>query len=478
MLVYILYNLVIYFNMFIIFYVLVAGILNVIQMVISIYRTPRYVKRNKYANIKQFNDSSHMIPISILVPAYNEDLNIVQNIRSMMDLNYLNYEIIIINDGSEDNTLEFLVEAFSLKKIEFPLKKTIETEPVHAIYANPEYPNLLLLDKENGGKADALNAGINASRFPYFASVDADSILDSDALQRIAMSFLEYKYTIAVGGSIRVANGSRLENGKIVEHELPKGILERFQITEYFRAFLVGRVGWDAFNSLMIVSGAFAAFKKDVVIDAGGYTPDTVGEDMELILKLHKYMRKKRYKYRINFLPDPICWTQVPDTFKGLSSQRRRWHVGLIDSLNKNKSILFNPRYGFLGMVVAPYFIVFEMIAPFIEALGLILIPIAYFFGLLSIEWMILFFVATLFFSVILSLGALLVEEYTFDRYVRVRDMLTLSFFSFVETFSYRQLTVIFRLIGLFGYPWYKNHWGRIKRKSWRVQESKLQSTE
>lgn len=471
MLQYIAYKAIIYFNLFIVVYVIAVSTINAIQMVISMITTPAHLKKARSSDISMYNQSSNMVPISILVPAYNEELTIVDNIRSLLNLDHPTYEVVVISDGSTDGTLRAVIDTFQLKKITYPIRSRLETKEILGVYYNPDYPMLRLIDKENGGKADALNAGINLSRYPYFASIDADSLLESDALIRISTPFMEYKYTVAVGGIIRVGNGCTIKEGKAVSYGLPKKSIARFQIIEYFRAFLVGRVGWNFINSLLIISGAFGAFQKDAVFQVGGYTTGMIGEDMDLVLKLHKFMRQNKYKYRIAFLPDPVCWTQVPETGKVLYQQRRRWHIGLMDSLWNQREMFFNPRYGILGLVAMPYYFFVEMLGPVVEGLGLIMIPLAWFFGLLSSEFLILFFLSATVFGVILSLGALAIEYYTFNRYINLREVLLLSVYCIIENFFYRQMTVIFRLLGILGYRKHKNSWGKMKRQRFTPSE-------
>ena len=460
------YRLILLFNQVIVYYVITIGFFNLVQMAFSMASTFSYVKKVRFSDLEMYRNSRNMIPISVLVPAFNEASTIVDSISSLLNLNYITYEVIIINDGSRDDTFKTVVETFNLQKITKPIKSKIPTQEVKGVYYNPDYPKLYLIDKANGGKADALNTGVNLSRYPYFAAIDADSVLDSDALIRIIMSFLEYKYTVAVGGIVRISNGCEIKNGKVEKVGLPKSSLAVFQITEYLRAFLVGRMGWGRINSLLIISGAFGAFHKESVFQVGGYTPGTIGEDMDLIIKLHKYMKNKQYKYRIAFLPDPICWTQAPESVRDLQSQRRRWHIGLMDCMIRYRSMLFNPRYGFIGMVVMPYFLLFELLSPVVEGLGLIVVPLSYFFHILSIEYFVAFFVATLLFGIILSLGALSIEEHTFHKYDKIRDIIRLSFYAIVENFSFRQLTVYFRLSGVILYRKYKHAWGSITRKT------------
>ena len=462
---YLLYKIIIYFNFFIIIYVLMIGAINLVQMFMSMMFSMMYIKKAKFSDIKLYRESYNMVPISILVPAYNEEKIVIESINSLLNLEYLTYEVIVINDGSNDNTLKTIIKKFHLKKITFPIKAKLQTNPINGIFFNPEYPNLLLIDKENGGKSDALNAGINVSKYPYFVSLDSDSLLNSDALVRIAMAFMEYKYTVAVGGIIRVSNGSEVKNGKVIKLALPKSRLAVFQIVEYLRAFLVGRTGWSILNTVLIISGAFGAFLKDAVIKVGGYTTNTIGEDMDIVVKLHKYMREKKYKYQITFLPDPICWTQVPEDFKDLYKQRRRWQIGLIDTLKRNRKMMLNPKYGSCGLLALPYFYLFELVAPVIEALGWVFIPLSYFLGILSFEYLIAFLIASVVFGVILSVGALVIEEYTFNKYVKLSEFLRLCLYAVIENFSYRQMTVIFRLIAIFGFKKFEHSWEKAMRK-------------
>ena len=468
MLWYFLYKSVIYFNLFIIFYVALVGAINAVQMVMAFFSSVMYIKKARFSGYKTYKESPSMVPISILVPAHDEEKTVVQTIKSLLALEYSTYEIIIINDGSKDRTLRVLMRAFGLKRITFPIKAKLDTRPIRGIYYNPDYPNLLMVDKENGGKADSLNAGINVSHYPYFVSLDADSLLNSDALVRIALSFMEYKYTIAVGGIIRVANGSEVRNGKVIRLALPKNPYAMFQVVEYMRAFLVGRVGWSILNTVMIVSGAFGAFLKDAVIQVGGYTINTVGEDMDIVVKLHKYMREKKYKYKIAFLPDPVCWTQVPESFRDLYTQRRRWQIGLMDTMKRHKVMMLNPRYGSSGMLAMPYFFLFEFLAPVVEALGWVFVPLSYFLGVLSFQFLIAYFLVATVFGVILSIGALVIEEFTFNKYVKVREFLRLCVYGVVENFSYRQMTVFFRLTAIFRYKKFIYSWEKIERQNFK----------
>jgi cellulose synthase/poly-beta-1,6-N-acetylglucosamine synthase-like glycosyltransferase len=407
-----------------------------------------------------------MIPISVLVPAYNEQETIVENIKSLLSLNYPTFEIVVINDGSKDETLNRVLSAFKLKLINQPIRYRIKTNKIRGIYKNIDIPNLVVIDKENGGKADALNVGINVSRYPLFAAIDADSILEGDSLVKITMPFIENREVVAVGGIVRIANGSHIKGGVIKKLQLPQNHVAMFQIIEYLRAFLTGRMGWDYIDALLIISGAFGAFKKAEVIEVGGYTVNTIGEDMELVAKLHEYMKRNNRKYSIKFIPDPVCWTQAPETLKDLRSQRRRWQIGLMDSLFKHKRILFNPRYGSIGLLAAPYFWIFEMFGPIVEMAGYILIPLSYITGLLNINIFILYLAASILYGVLLSIGAILLEQYTFSKYPSISQLFKLTMYGIIENFGYRQLTVFYRVEGIFKFRKQRHTWGKIKRQS------------
>lgn len=462
----ILRNLVLFFNYFILFYVLIVNSIYFVQLVLAAFSLSDYLKKMLYSDYKKYTVSDNMIPISVLVPAYNEEATIVENIESLLSLNYPLFEIVVINDGSKDNSLNKIIEAYDLKLVNQPIRYHIKTKKVCGIYKNPNIPNLVLVDKENGGKADALNIGINISRYPIFASIDADSILEGDSLIRVIMPFIENKETIAVGGIIRIANGSTIINGSIKEINLPKSKIAMLQVVEYLRAFLTGRMGWNALNSLLIISGAFGAFRKEEVVEVGGYSSNTVGEDMELVLKLHEYMVKNKRRYNIKFLPDPVCWTQAPENLEDLRTQRRRWQIGLMDSLFRHKKMLFNPRYGIIGLLATPYFWFFELLGPVIELAGYIFIPISYFMGALNTKFFILFLAASVLYGIILSTGAILLEDYTFSKYPSVRQLLKLTLYGVIENFGYRQLTILYRFEGIIRYKKNKNSWGKIQRKS------------
>jgi len=459
-------QIIINFNIIILYYVLAINAVYFMQLILSAFSLYDYIKKMHYSDYKKYTASTNMIPISVLVPAYNEESTIADNIKSLLALNYPSHEVIVINDGSKDDTFKNIVEAYNLKEISQPVRYLIKTKKVKGIYKNIDIPKLTLVDKENGGKADALNVGINLSKYPVFTSIDADSMLESDSLVRVIMPFIEDKQTVAVGGIVRIVNGSTIKDGKVEAVGLPKNALAMFQIVEYLRAFLTGRMGWDALGCLLIISGAFGAFRKDVVVHVGGYSSNTIGEDMELVVKIHEYLRKNKTRYRIKFIPDPVCWTQAPEKIKDLRGQRRRWQIGLMDSLFRHKELLLNPRYGIIGMFGVPYFWIFEMLGPVIETLGYIFIPLSYILGLLNKQYFILFLVSSILYGVILSIGAILLEEYTFSKYPSIKQLFRLSLYGVLENFGYRQMTTFFRIDAIIRFKKFRNSWGKIKRKS------------
>lgn len=466
-------ELIIRFNNFILYYVLAINSIYFIQLILSAFSLYDYIRKMHYSDYRKYTKSTNMIPISVLVPAYNEENTIVDSIKSLLALNYPSFEVIVVNDGSKDETFKRIVEAYGLNEISQPVRYLIKTKKVRGIYKNLDIPNLTLVDKENGGKADALNVGINISKYPVFTSIDADSVLESDSLVRVIMPFIEDKETVAVGGIVRIANGSAIEQGKVKSIGLPKNSLAMFQIVEYLRAFLTGRMGWNALGCLLIISGAFGAFRKDVVIKAGGYVDNTIGEDMELVVKIHKHLRKNKIKYKVKFIPDPVCWTQAPEKVKDLRGQRRRWQIGLMDSLFRHKELILNPKYGVVGMFGVPYFWIFEMFGPVIEILGYIFIPLSYFFGLLNTSYFILFLVSSILYGIVLSIGAILLEEYTFSKYPSIKQLLKLSWYGILENFGYRQMTTLFRIDAIIRFKKFRNNWGKIKRNKFSEEDNK-----
>jgi cellulose synthase/poly-beta-1,6-N-acetylglucosamine synthase-like glycosyltransferase len=433
---------------------------------LSLISLRRYIDRHSLDHLPHAHTGFDP-PISLLVPAYNEEATIAASVRSLLQLDYPEFEIVVINDGSKDGTLAELVREFALLPFPEAYRLQVPCREVRGIYRSTRHPALRVIDKANGGKADALNAGINASRYPLFCAVDADSILQRDSLTRVVQPFLEDPHTIVSGGTIRIANGCRISGGFLSEVGLPGSVLARFQVVEYLRAFLFGRLGWTPLNAVLIVSGAFGLFRKSEVIAAGGYRTDTVGEDMELIVRLHRINRMRGRPYRITYVPDPICWTEAPETLKVLRSQRTRWQRGLAESLAMNRRLLFHRRSGAVGWLAFPFFVLFEFLGPVIEATGYLLMIIGTVFGLFSWPAFETFMFVALTFGLLLSVTALLLEEMSFRLYQRQVQMLQLFIAAVAENFGYRQLVALWRLQGM--WRWMvgaTQHWGEMTRAS------------
>ena len=462
------------FNFFVGFYYGVVNLVYSILLTIALFVIIRYIKRIKYSAIKDFRDSPETPPISIVISAYNEERIILQTVRSALAMNYPFFDVIVINDGSRDRTLDMLIHNYNLKKIDVVYRNILKTSPVKGFYYNSKTPNLLVIDKVKSGKADALNCGINVSRSPYYCSVDADSVLEKDALIRLMTPIMEStKPVVACGGVVRVLNGVEMKGGEITKIQLPGKKLVLLQIVEYLRAFLFGRVGWNALNGILILSGTFSLFHKASVIEVGGYNTKMVSEDMELVVKLHRYYRKNKKPYRISFISDPICWSEVPETFKMLGRQRRRWHMGLVQSIIEHRGMMFNPRYGFLGFIIFPYYFFFEMLGPIIELLGYIVVPLSFIFGLLSVEYFILFLILAIFYGIFLSAIAIFLEEMTYKRYPKWSDLIRLLFYGIVENFGYRQLNSIWRFQSIIQYILGKRQWEYIEQKGNNSREKR-----
>jgi cellulose synthase/poly-beta-1,6-N-acetylglucosamine synthase-like glycosyltransferase len=411
-------------------------------------------------------------PISIVIAAFNEEHTVITSVRALLQLRYTTYEIIVVNDGSTDATLQRLAEAFDLEPFPLACHVRLATERIRGYYHSPSHPMLRVIDKENGGKADAINCGINAARYPLFCSVDADSLLERDSLLRVVQPFIEDHRTVACGGTVRLANGCEFHDGNLIRAGLPRSWMARFQIVEYLRGFLFGRMGWSRSNGLLIIPGAFGLLHKETVVEVGGYRRDTVGEDMELIVRIHRMMQKRGQPYRISFVADPICWTQAPEDRHTLRHQRIRWQRGLSESLWLNRGLLLSWPPNVAGWFAYPYFLVFEWAAPVVEFLGYVLVGYLLYEHDVGKHPALLFLLVAVGFGVLLSSVALLLEELSFHIYPRRRDMFILFAFSVLENFGYRQLNVFWRLRGIF--QWLRGkrgQWGAMQRRSLEGRE-------
>jgi cellulose synthase/poly-beta-1,6-N-acetylglucosamine synthase-like glycosyltransferase len=405
-------------------------------------------------------------PITLLVPAYNEELTIAESVRSLLALRYPTFEVVVVNDGSKDETLKAVIEAFELSPVQRSYELAAPCARIRGLYASPNQPRLVVVDKENGGKADALNAAMNLARAPIVCCMDADSLLEPDALLRAVGPFMEDpERVVAVGGSIRIANGCEIRSGQVVRVGAPRNFLALMQTVEYLRAFLMARIAWSEMKCLLIISGAFGLFRRDAALAVGGYSHGTVGEDMELVVKLHRHYRELRQPCRIVFLPEPVCWTEAPETLDVLGRQRARWHRGALEVFQRHAKMLFNPRYGRIGTLGLGYVLLVDVIGPLIEIAGYLLIPAFWLLGILHTDYLLAFLAISFGFGVVLSIGALALEEIELKRFPDVRSLIVLMLAAIVENFGYRQINNIWRLRGTWQYLTKQQSWGTMTRR-------------
>ena len=454
------------FNKFVIVYFLLINLGYLSIFLVSLRSLWRFVRRNFFSDYSQIRQSDMTLPVSLLVPAHNEARTIVESLRSLLQINYGEFEIIVINDGSTDDTLATLIETFKLQRSDAPIHMQLPCQPIRGFYRSLTHGNVIVLDKVQGGKSDALNAGLNASRYPLFCSIDADSVIEEDALLRLVKPFIEApQETVAAGGIVRVANGCTVADGRVVRVGLPRSRIAVMQVVEYLRAFLAGRAGWSAARSLLIISGAFGLYRKREIVDIGGYSNATDTEDAELVVRLHRVMSDQGRSYRIVFVPDPVCWTEVPETWKVLTTQRSRWHRGLLQTLWLYRGMMFRRKYGAVGTLGMPWFVVFELLGPVIEMLGYIMVPLAWFLGILDRTYLVLFLIVAFVVGALLSVGALLLEEMAFRRYPRWRDLLRLLAYGFLENFGFRQYLSFVKVKALVEALWRRREWGKMERR-------------
>lgn len=442
-----------------------------ILAIISVIETRHYLRKTSFID---FNDvlSSPLSPkISILTPAHNEGKTIIESVRSLLSLHYPNYNVIVINDGSKDDTLEALIKGYHLELVPYVLGHKVKTKKVRGVYKStkPTFQNLIVLDKENGGKADALNCGINMSDADLISCIDADCILEENALVKMVKPFLENTQlrVIAAGGVIRAANNCRVENGKVTEVHLPKTFLGRVQVLEYIRSFLLGRMAWSRLNGLLIISGAFGLFDRRIALEIGGYDSSTVGEDMELVVRMRKYMHEIKEVYRVAYIPDQLCWTQVPESFGILGNQRNRWTRGTAETLWMHKNLLFNPKYKILGLVSFPFWLVFEWLAPIIETFGILIFFFLAYFN--RVDWFFFYSLLIAVFSIsgLYSMFSIFTEEITFHQYREKGAVRKLVSAAFLDPLIFQPFVTYSAMVGnielLFGKS---KGWGKMERES------------
>lgn len=454
-------------NQALFWYYLATNLAYLAMLIIALRTSARHQRRLESHRLNWFKDTPMTPPITIIAPARNEEASIRVAIRNLLELDYPQLEIIVVNDGSRDRTLEELRDEFRLRAVRAVYVAEVQSAAIRGLYRSDIDSRLLVVDKNAGGsKADAVNAGLNAATSPYVCIVDSDSVLERDALLRIMVPILEDpKRVVAVGGIVRVLNGSEIENGNLRRVRLPRKSIEAIQVIEYLRAFLIGREAWAQGNMLTIISGAFGLFRTDLVRAVGGYRASSIGEDMDLVARMHRHLREKKADYEIRFVPDPMCWTEVPSDFRSLARQRARWQKGLLDVLWPNRDMLFRSRYGRIGCFALPYLWLFELFAPIMEIVGIATIVVAASLGVLSREFCLQFLIFGYAFATVISIGSVLQEEVTYKRYNDWKDVVRLVSYCFFEHFPYRQLHMIWRLQGLWQYLRGDHEWKPLKRK-------------
>ena len=429
----------------------------------------KYLRKNSYVDYNSIVSSPLAPSLSVIAPAYNESRNIVDNIRTLLSLYYNNYEVVVINDGSSDDSLDKIIEAYDLEKVNYYFDYRLPCKRIRGVYKsrNRSFKRLTVIDKQNGGKADTLNAGLNVCRNDLVVSIDADSIMEPDALLKLVKPFMEAKEkrVIGAGGVIRIANSCEIVGGHIKKINLPKQFLPRAQVMEYTRAFLMGRMAWSELDGLLLISGALGMFDREIVIRAGGYSIRTVGEDMELVVRIRRYMAENGLDYDVVYIPDPLCWTEVPSNWKVLARQRSRWTRGTMETLYTHRKLFLNRKYKKLGMLGYPYWLLFEYLAPIIEFLGILWFFFLVITSKLNWPFFLLLTGFVYFFAVSLSIWAVVFEEITFHKYERRRDVLRLVGTAFLEPLFYHPMVMLMSIKGNIDKLFNKKSWGKMERK-------------
>lgn len=441
-------------------------------MIFSAISLRKYLRKNSYVDYNAIITSPIAPTLSVIAPAYNESATIVDNIRTLLSLYYNNFEIVVVNDGSTDDTMEKIKKTYELEKVNYYFDYRLPCERIRGVYKskNRSFKKLMVVDKRNGGKADALNAGLNVTKNELVVSIDADSIMEQDALLKLVKPFLEQKEkkVIGAGGVIRIANSCEVTGGHIKKIHLPGKWLPRAQVMEYTRAFLMGRMAWSELDGLLLISGALGMFDREVVIQAGGYNTKTVGEDMELVVRIRRYMAERNIDYQVEYIPDPLCWTEVPSTIKDLARQRSRWTRGTIETLYTHRKLFLNRKYGKLGLMGYPYWLFFEWLAPIVEFIGILWFATLAIMGRLNVPFFLLLLGFVYFFAVSLSIWSVLFEEITFHKYEKRRDVLKLIFTAFLEPFFYHPLVLVMNIKGNFDKLMKKSTWGSHSRRGFK----------
>jgi cellulose synthase/poly-beta-1,6-N-acetylglucosamine synthase-like glycosyltransferase len=439
-----------------------------ILAVISVGESIKYIRKNSFIDYDSIVTSPLSPTISIIAPAYNEGNTIIENVRSLISLRYNFYEVILVNDGSKDDSLAKLIKAYDLELVDFKMNEELMTKPIRGIYRsrNPVFNKITVVDKENGGKADALNVGLNVAQNKLVACIDVDCILEQDSLLKMVKPFLEdeYNQVIAAGGVVRIANSCVIEDGRLVKVNLPDKFLPRVQTLEYIRAFLLGRMAWSRLNGLLLISGAFGLFDKRIAIACGGYNTKTVGEDMELVVRMRVYLHERNLEYKVVYIPDPLCWTEAPESFKILNRQRNRWTRGTAETLWLHRKIFFNPKFKSLGLVSYPYWFLYEWLAPIVEFFGILNFALLAFLGYVNWDFFIILLGLVISFAICFSMLAILAEELTYHQYKRKTDMFKLILTALQEPFFFHPFGTWSAIMGNIDLIIGKKNWGEMTR--------------
>lgn len=457
------------FNYFILFFAVSVMLSYLILAAISAVALRTYMRKNKFVNYATLLSLPNAPRLSLIAPAFNEGKTIKENVQSLLAINYNNFDVIVVNDGSKDDSIPILIEAFELVISTKKYEHHIPTKEVKNIYvsSNPSYSKLIVVDKHNGGKADALNAGINVSTNPYIVCIDVDCIMDKDVLLKLAKPFLEAseKRIIATGGVVRIANSCVIKSGKLVQVNAPDNWIARVQVLEYLRAFMLGRMAWSKMDGLLLISGAFGMFDREIVLATGGYNTKTVGEDMELVVRMRRYMIENKLPYSVQYIPDPLCWTEAPESYKILRKQRSRWTRGTMETLWIHRKMFLNPKYKVLGMLSYPYWFLYEYLAPIIEFTGLLITVLFVYLGIINWEFFLLLLLFVYSFAVLFSVMAIYTEEVTYKKYNSFKDLRKLFFIALLEPIIFHPFTVYAALRGNYEKIKGVHGWGDMTRK-------------
>ncbi len=436
-------------DLFILFYFLW---LNSFYIVLLIATNPNLIRRLK----EQRAQKSYQLfkldvapPVSIIIPCFNEEANILTPITAALNVDFPNAKIIIVDDDSSDKTLQVLIDTYQLVSIPPIFRPTLKTAPIKHYYQSKSHPNLMVIHKENGGREDSINAGINACTTPFFINIDADSIIEPDAVSKLFQHLLTEKDIHAMGGILTIINGCVVEKGRVKEVRLPPSFLGSMQVIEYLKSFFFGRLGWNDLGGTPLISGGFGLFNKQTILDIGGFKQVLAG-DLDLTLAIHKSMRDQKKPYRIDYVFDSIVWTEVPQTYSSLAIQRKRWHCSIIEVCWRRRNMLFNPKYGIVGFIHFPYLFFGEGIGPLIESFGYIYILFCYFFGVLNLSFLWYFILIAWGVDMFLTIASLIMQQVFLKKYQSTKVLLKMVFLSLVENFTYRPITVWWRVLGFF----------------------------